>query len=240
MADALPETRYFIRAGYLENPARSAAPDQDYWNARRIEASRLFQYGTYRHARTLLRGRNNARVLDLGCGTALKAAELLIPNCEYYCGMDQLSAVEYSRKMITASNAEFRVDDLESPRAAFDAPFDLIVCADVIEHLQRPEALIRYAASQLSATGRLVVSTPERDVVHGPDVTRSPNLDHVREWNRAELREFLTWCGLEVRSLRLAPQFRLSLSHAGRRLMRGQLRRLRAYWGCQVATCSRQ
>ena len=240
MAEALPETRYFIRAGYLENPARSAAPDQDYWNARRIEASRLFQYRTYQHARALLRGRRNARVLDLGCGTALKAAELLIPNCAYYCGIDQLSAVEYCVKMIPASNAEFRVDDLESPRSRFDSPFDLIACADVIEHLQRPEGLIRYAASQLSSGGRLVVSTPERDVVHGPGATRSPNLDHVREWNRAELREFLTWCGLEVRSLRLAPQFRASFSHAGRRLMRGQLRRIRAYWGCQVAICSRQ
>jgi SAM-dependent methyltransferase len=169
----------------------------------------------------------------------VKAAELLIPHCTYFCGLDQRSAVEYCRKTIAAKHAEFHVEDLESPARRFDAPFDLIVCADVIEHLAHPERLLNYAATQLAAGGRFIVSTPERDVMHGCDVLESPNPEHVREWNRSELGEFIRACGLRVSKIRLAPQFRFALTTTGLNLLRNQLSNPRAYMGCQVALCSR-
>ncbi len=215
MGDPPVGTDYFIKPGYRPNEVRGPSVDTEYWNARRIQRSGYFQYGTYRIARRLLRGVQAARVLDLGCGTGVKAAELLIPHCAYYCGLDQRSAVDYCRKTIAAKHAEFRVEDLESPVSRFDAPFDVIVCADVIEHLAHPERLLRYAAALLAEGGRLIVSTPERDVMHGRDVLVSPNPEHVREWNRAELGAFMRACGLRVLDLRLAPQFRLALTATG-------------------------
>jgi SAM-dependent methyltransferase len=169
----------------------------------------------------------------------VKAAELLIPDCAFYCGLDQRSAVDYCRKTIAAKHAEFRVEDLESPASRFDAPFDVIVCADVIEHLAHPERLLRYAAALLADGGRLIVSTPERDVMHGRDVLVSPNPEHVREWNRAELGAFMRACGLRVLDLRLAPQFRLAFTATGLNLLKNQLSNPRSYLGCQVALCAR-
>jgi hypothetical protein len=43
------------------------------------------------------------------------------------------------------------------------------------------------------------MSTPERDLVRGPDDLGPPgNPHHVREWNLAELERLLTWAGLQV------------------------------------------
>jgi SAM-dependent methyltransferase len=239
MGDPPVGTNYFIKPGYRPNEVRGPSVDTEYWNARRIERSGYFQYDTYRIARRVLRGMHAARLLDLGCGTGVKAAELLIPHCSYYCGLDQHSAVDYCRKTITAKHAEFRVEDLESPASRFDAPFDVIVCADVIEHLAHPERLLRYAAALLADGGRLIVSTPERDVMHGRDVLVSPNPEHVREWNRAELGAFMRACGLRVLDLRLAPQFRLAFTATGLNLLKNQLSNPRSYLGCQVALCAR-
>ena len=239
MARKSLDHRYFIRDGYESNAARSADPSLPYWSDRRVEASALFQYSTYKEAASLMRRIASPRVLDLGCGTARKAARLLIPNCGFYLGIDQPAAVEYCRANITASNAEFQVGDLEAPGLSVAQPFDVIICADVIEHLISPGRLLAFAVAALAPGGYLVVSTPERDVLHGRNVLRPPNPDHVREWNRAELRQLLTSFGLVIRTLRLAPQFRLSASKIGVTLLRGQLRRPLGYWGCQVATCTK-
>jgi SAM-dependent methyltransferase len=238
MADARVDANYFIDPRYRTNPARGAVDTGDYWNARRIERSSYFQYSVYRAARRELDRIADARVLDLGCGTAIKAAELLIPGCAFYCGLDQSSAITYCRQHIVARNAEFQVDDLEAPRTTFTAPFDVIICADVVEHLAEPDRLLTFAARQLSRRGRLIVSTPERDVAHGRGRLDSPNPEHVREWNRDEFHALLTACGLTVLSQRLAPQFRLSFGAAGRALLRSQVGRARAYWGCQIAICA--
>jgi SAM-dependent methyltransferase len=229
--------RFFIREDYVPNEVKSAAPEQSYWNERRIETSLLFQYAVYQRTRALLQRKPNSAVLDIGCGTARKAAQLLIPFAGRYRGIDQASAIEYCRKTIIAPNVEFVVDDLEQPTRRDGAPYDLIVCADVVEHLGNPRGLLEFAKDVLSDDGRLIISTPERDFMHGRGMTHSPNPEHVREWNRAEFRKLLVAHGLKVESLRLAPQFRIKLSRLSLRLLRGQLHRPVGYWGCQVAVC---
>jgi SAM-dependent methyltransferase len=231
--------RFFIRPDYVPNAVKSASPDQEYWTERRIETSTLFQYSVYAHAARLLRRTRNARVLDIGCGTARKAQRLLIPSCAYYRGVDQGSAIDYCKRVNHAPNAEFVVDDLEAPARRDGGPYDLVICADVIEHLGDPRGLLRYAHDMLASRGTLVISTPERDVMHGRGITRSPNPEHVREWNREEFAQLLVSHGFKIRSHRLAPQFRMRLSRVSLKLVRGQMHRPVGYWGCQIATCSK-
>jgi SAM-dependent methyltransferase len=238
MNDADPRQRYFIRADYVTNEVRTAAPEQNYWTPKRIETSTLFQYHVYRRAQRLLRGKPSPRVLDIGCGTARKAVDLLIPLSGYYCGIDQASAIEFCQRTIKAPQAEFLTDNLEDP-ATRKGRFDLIICADVIEHLAAPEKLLAFALESLAPDGRLVISTPERDIMRGRDAVRSPNLEHVREWNRSEFRKLLVTEGFRVLSLGLAPQFRIPLSKKGIRMLRSQLGRPIGYWGCQLAVCAK-
>jgi SAM-dependent methyltransferase len=239
MNDVDSPKHYFIRPDYVPNVVRTTAPEQAYWTPKRIESSRLFQYHVYQRAAELLSRKAGARVLDIGCGTARKAVELLIPRSGRYIGLDQGSAVEYCKKTVQASNAEFLVDDLENPTPR-PGQFDLVVCADVIEHLGAPEKLLGFALAALAPGGRFIISTPERDVMRGPGALRSPNPDHVREWNRTEFRKLLAAHGFAVDRLTLTPQFRIPLSRNGLRLLRTQLHRPAAYWGCQMAICTRK
>lgn len=229
--------RFFIRADYVANEVRTATPQQDYWNARRIELSTLYQYRVYQIAQKIVRRRAHARVLDVGCGTARKALDLIIPYCEYYCGIDQRSAVEYCKSTIRRDHVEFIVDDLESPKPLAFPAYDVVICADVIEHLASPDRLIAFLRGVLAPEGRLVLSTPERDILYGPDAVRSPNPDHVREWNRAELRKLLSAHGLRVIEQVLVPQFRIRASKVALRLLRQHMSRPIGYWGCQVVIC---
>jgi len=53
--------------------------------------------------------------------------------------------------------------DLNEPLPADDASFDLIVCAEVIEHLENPRAMCRELFRLLRPGGHLVLSTPNNE-----------------------------------------------------------------------------
>jgi hypothetical protein len=90
--------------------------------------------------------------------------------------------------------------------------FDAVLFGDVLEHLLRPEAVLRYArANWLSPGGWLVVSVPNsghwifrREVLFGRFPYRSYGLfdrDHVRFFTLASARRLVAECGLEVERL---------------------------------------
>ena len=67
---------------------------------------------------------------------------------------------------------------------------DLIICADVIEHVKDPLELLQQLKHMKFEL--LFLSTPERGLVRGAvDYGPPDNDSHVREWNAAEFREFL-------------------------------------------------
>src|SRR5205823_3527718 len=97
----------------------------------------------------------------------------------------------------TISWVRERYPDRTWVEASFDEvnvpPADLVICADVIEHVADPEALMRFLVS--ATTDWIVISTPDRDLVYsgrskyrfGPP----SNPAHVREWTMSEFRAFV-------------------------------------------------
>jgi len=68
---------------------------------------------------------------------------------------------------------------------------DMIICADVLEHVEDPDAFIK---SVISVRGWkcILISTPERNkrrgrLHYGPP----PNPAHYREWSMPELKRFI-------------------------------------------------
>lgn len=68
---------------------------------------------------------------------------------------------------------------------------DMIICADVIEHVENPDELLQC----LKAAGAkaYIFSTPDRDLVRGIGNLGPPdNPCHVREWSMPEFQELIS------------------------------------------------
>ena len=184
---------FFIKAGYLEN--HSPVNYQD-----TVEDSATYQLEVYHHAAQLVIRHRLGSILDVGCGLGTKLVALAdsVGGTLSIAGIDQPTSIEYCRR--THTRGIWATDDLEDPSWPLaGSRFDLVLSADVIEHLLNPGKLLSYAKAHLTANGFLVISTPERDLRRGRDDMGPPaNPAHVREWNGVEFSAFLTAHGWRI------------------------------------------
>jgi SAM-dependent methyltransferase len=101
------------------------------------------------------------RVLDLGCGTGALGAHLKRQPGREVVGVT--FSEEEAREARTRLD-EVLVCDLEEFDPASLGRFDCVVCSHVLEHLTRPEELLRRLRASLSGGGVLVVALP--NVLH--------------------------------------------------------------------------
>src|SRR5437763_7260054 len=88
----------------------------------------------------LLRGRGPARILDVGCGAGLFFDAL--------AQFGHVEGIEADRAAIADAGRwrpRIRTGELDASYAS-DAPLDLILLLDVLEHVSDPESLLRRAA----------------------------------------------------------------------------------------------
>jgi len=137
-------------------------------------------------------------VVDVGCGPGLKLVEIAksLPNV-HFCGVDQQSAIEDCRR--THSVGDWFVDNFESSSGVMNGQlFDLVICSDVIEHLGDPDSLLINLSALVRPGGFILISTPDRDVFRGRNVTTCPNPYHVREWAFSEFKSYVLDRGFEI------------------------------------------
>ena len=131
------------------------------------------------------------RVLDLGCGSG-RSVDIfrgLAPNAEWV-GVDVEDSPEVRQR--TRTDAEFHTFD--GVRLPFEGErFDLVYCAQALEHVERPEPLLADVARVLRPGGFLAGSTSGLEPFH----SRST-------WNYTPhgLTLLIERAGLEVRELR--------------------------------------
>jgi SAM-dependent methyltransferase len=186
-----------LRADYRDNPRERYDLSSRYWTADRIRNASFFQASVYEHARQVAVRTGARTLIDVGCGVGVKLARIhaACPDLAIV-GYDQGEGVDYCRA--THGFGDWRMIDLECPDPAAAVPGDIVVCADVIEHLENPDPLLDFLNACLAPGGRLVLSTPDRIAARGRDNTRSPNPAHIREWSRPELKTYLERHGFTV------------------------------------------
>ena len=102
--------------------------------------------------------RPDLKVLDVGCGNGpltFPIAALGVP----VVGVDvNAASIERNRAASRFPNARFAV----VPGASFDLgeTFDLIICSEVLEHLDAPQPLVDSIARHLAPGGTLMVTVP--------------------------------------------------------------------------------
>lgn len=97
----------------------------------------------------------NVSVLDFGCGNALGVGQYLIGEGIDYVGVDfHEPSLSFAREKFGGPNAEF----LKAVPA--ERTFDVIIYADVLEHVHDPLSIVKAYAHQLAPEGILIWSIP--------------------------------------------------------------------------------
>ncbi|MES9833963.1 MAG: glycosyltransferase [Candidatus Thiodiazotropha sp. DIVDIV] len=112
------------------------------------------------HTQLIRRIPKGSRVLELGCATGYMSDFL---RRELGCFV---VGVEYDRAMAQKAKAhcdQVIVGDVQKDnwlKSLGDEPFDIITCADILEHLRDPIALLKKLPKLLKDDGRLIASLP--------------------------------------------------------------------------------
>jgi SAM-dependent methyltransferase len=135
------------------------------------------------------------RALDLGCGDGRLSAELAA--AELVAADVSAVALERARYRLPAARL-VRVEP-DEPLALPDHDFDLVLCAETIEHVRDTQLFLSEIRRVLRPGGRLALTTPAgsrwRVLLFGIEHPFSP---HLRTFTRQSLRGVLDAMGFQV------------------------------------------
>lgn len=149
-----------------------------------------------------------AQVLDLGTGSGALGQYL---RDHAGCIVDGITINDQEAALAAPHYRRLEVADLEHAgwTSLFqDETYDFIVCADVLEHISRPENVLRACRKLLAPAGQLLISIPNAaygglvaELLEGDFTYRDEGLldrTHLRFFTRRSLQLFLSAEGWEV------------------------------------------
>ena len=140
-----------------------------------------------RRIRRILAAVSRPRILDVGCGAAL-----------FFDALQHLGHVEgiESDRAAVERSGRWRprivVGELDESYEP-DAPFDLILMLDVIEHVADPERLLRRAGEVLTPGGCILVTAPAFNWLW---TTHDDMNHHLTRYTSTEIRKMMDRAGL--------------------------------------------
>jgi 2-polyprenyl-3-methyl-5-hydroxy-6-metoxy-1,4-benzoquinol methylase len=114
---------------------------------------------------------NPVRVLEAGCGSL---SHIQLPSESFIVGVD-ISQEQLSRNEVLDKAVLGNIED----SSLFDRQFDIIVCWDVLEHVDNPERALENFAKSLSDNGLLIVKVPNILSFKGLVTKYTPHSFHV-------------------------------------------------------------
>ena len=192
--------RFFLPWGYQENEQSSAdSAGTPFWEGGLEENDVRYQDAVYRWVGRLVKG-TGATVMDVGCGSGDKLVRHVAPRAGRSIGVDQPSGIRLASERF-GDHEWVSVDLAEAAswsQLGTMSP-DLVLCSDVVEHLEDPYELLVRLRDLAGPSGRVVVSTPDRERLRTTTAAGPPhNPRHVREWSASEFRLLLESAGLRV------------------------------------------
>lgn len=170
-----PQVFFSIKPGYHH------AANAEQFDAR--GSTDEWQKEVYLLAAEKMKEIGGSTVIDVGCGSGYKLLHMLgdykTLGIEVNPGFDWLKEKYPEREWLLFDEAE-----------ASRLKADLVICADVIEHLENPDDLLDFMDD--IDFRLLLISTPERDAQAGKNDFGPPeNTSHYREWNAVEFKNYL-------------------------------------------------
>lgn len=183
--------------GMRENPRYEVAPRYS------MKKSSLASHSQVMN----LVGGGEKRILDVGCGEG-ELGHALRERGHHVVGIDLgQPKFELDRFIEADVSAEFELDEEE--------PFDVIILADVLEHVPEPERLLEAVRGLLAPRGRVIVSLPNvahwfvrAQLMAGRfEYSDKGILDrgHLRFFTKASAMRLFDRAGFSVRETRVCP-----------------------------------
>ena len=166
-----------------------------------------FNSGGGTHALILRLVSPGSRVLDVGCASGYLGQQL----SKRHCTVDGIEVNREAAAVARGSGAYRAVYDIDLDDAAGNMPneqFDVVLCADVLEHLRDPQRTLFRLRSLVASTGFLLVSLPNvahfttrgRLLVGRFEYSTRGILDrtHLHLYTYASARDLLQTAGFDV------------------------------------------
>lgn len=170
------EERYCINPSYIHRQDYIFFDDTPFKDEWQNEVYQLASFGMHPDSQ--------GKVLDIGCGSGFKLLK--------YFGEFNTIGVEINPTLAWLKEKHPNREWFPpGAKAIASNKFEVIICSDVIEHLEDPEWLLNYIAGLDFRF--LFFSTPDRsklpeDQQLGPPV----NKHHMREWTAPEFHRFVS------------------------------------------------
>jgi SAM-dependent methyltransferase len=144
--------------------------------------------------------------LDLGCGDG-RLTELLRARAVTGADVSPV-ALERARRRLPGDARVVELDP-DAPLPLPDSAFDLVLCAETLEHVRDVQLLLSEARRVLRPGGRLAVTTPAhsrltalRLLLRGFDSEFDPLSPHLRFFTKRSLSRLLDQLGFEPQAIR--------------------------------------
>lgn len=153
------------------------------------------------------------RVLEIGCAAGRLGEALKARQSTEYVGIEQ--SPDAARRARTVIDQVIEGDIETIPDELDLGLFDCIVCGDVLEHLRRPDLVLRRLRGWLASGGVLVASIPNvrhhsvvQSLLEGNWTYEPAGLldqTHLRFFTRKNIAQLFEFAGMEVRSIQSVP-----------------------------------
>lgn len=146
--------------------------------------------------------KTNQSILDIGCGAgtlALYCASKGNRVIGIDISSDAIKAATQSSKNLDLKNVKFIKNNF--PKEYPKGSYDLIICTEVIEHLEEDKKAMKIIHKLLSPNGIVIVSTPSKNAPLyrlGLADSFDMRVGHLRRYSLDDLKKLSNECGFRV------------------------------------------
>jgi 2-polyprenyl-3-methyl-5-hydroxy-6-metoxy-1,4-benzoquinol methylase len=189
-------TMFELPDGYIRNKLLSNdnSDGTDYWAN---NVNNTYQVPAYKWVQNNLIEKisEESKIIEIGCGNGSKTHSIFSKFKNPVIGIDQASGIRQAEKIQPKHKIEWCISDIENDKVWCNrisaANPSLIVCFDVIEHLENPDQFLNNLRN-VSKNCLIVISTPDRNQLEYQEFLGPPsNSRHMQEWTTIEFKRFL-------------------------------------------------